>query len=29
MAGLRGFDGDFRGFFVADFSDHQDVGVLA
>ena len=28
MAGLRGLHGDLRGFFVANFSDHDDVGIL-
>jgi len=28
VAGERGVDGDFGGFRVADFSDHNDVGVL-
>ena len=29
MSGQRGVDGNFRGFVVADFADHNDVGVLA
>ena len=29
MAGQRRLDGDARGFEVADFADHDDVGVLA
>ena len=29
VAGLRGLDGDFRGFEVADFADHHHVRILA
>ena len=29
VAGQSGVDGDFGGFFVADFADHYDVRVLA
>ena len=29
VAGLRGLDGDFRRFQIADFADHDDVGILA
>ena len=29
VAGERGFDGDFRGFGIANFTDHDDVRVLA
>ena len=29
VAGERGFDGDFGGLGVADFTDHDDVRVLA
>ena len=29
MAGERGLHGDLRGFRVADFADHDHVGVLA
>ncbi len=29
VAGERGLDGDLRGFEVADFTDHDDVRVLA
>ena len=29
VAGLRGFDGDLRGFQVADLAHHDDVRVLA
>src|SRR6266849_11097310 len=28
MAGLRGLHGDFGGFQVADFANHDDVGIL-
>ena len=28
MAGEGGFDGNFGGFLIADFADHDDVGVL-
>ena len=29
VASLRGFQRNFGGFFVADFADHDDVGILA
>src|SRR6266404_1102101 len=29
MSGERGANGDVRGFAVADFADHDDVGILA
>ena len=29
VAGERGFDRDFRGFGIANFTDHDDVRVLA
>jgi hypothetical protein len=29
VTGERGADGDLGGVFVADFTDHNDVGILA
>jgi hypothetical protein len=29
MPGLRGFDGDFSRFAIADLTDHNDIRILA